>query len=247
MRMKYFFSFLTGWILMSHANAQSVSPGLKLEQLTGDFYVYISYGMYQGEPVPANGMYLVTEEGVILFDTPWDTTQFQPLLDSIEKRHQSKVILCFATHFHNDRTAGLEYYSSKGIRTYTGIKTDSISALKGYKRANHIMYSDTVFRVGGHSFELFYPGEGHAPDNIVIWFERERILYGGCLIKSVKDENLGYLGDANTAAYANTVQRVIRKYRNPRFVITGHGDWKHVQALQHTWKMARKVRRKGKA
>lgn len=33
-----------------------------------------------------------------MFDTPWDTTQFQPLLDSIKFKHNMNVLMCIATH-----------------------------------------------------------------------------------------------------------------------------------------------------
>jgi len=62
---------------------------------------------------PSNSMYLVTNGHVVLFDTPWDEAQFQPLLDSIETKHHLPVILCIVTHYHADRTAGLEYYRQK--------------------------------------------------------------------------------------------------------------------------------------
>ena len=58
--------------------------------LTGDFYIYTTYNTYQGNRIPANGMYLVTGAGVVLFDTPWDNTQFQPLLDSIQLKASEK-------------------------------------------------------------------------------------------------------------------------------------------------------------
>jgi metallo-beta-lactamase class B len=72
---------------------------LKISHLTGDFYIYTTYNTYQESQVPANGMYLVTDNGVVMFDTPWDTTQFQPLLDSIKLKHNKSVLMCFATHW----------------------------------------------------------------------------------------------------------------------------------------------------
>jgi hypothetical protein len=30
-----------------------------------DFYVYTTYGLYKGNPVPSNSMYLVTSDGVV--------------------------------------------------------------------------------------------------------------------------------------------------------------------------------------
>ena len=86
---------------------QAENVKLKISHLTGDFYIYTTCNTYQDSQVPANGMYLVTDNGVVMFDTPWDTTQFQPLLDSIQVRHNKTVALCFATHWHSDKTAGL--------------------------------------------------------------------------------------------------------------------------------------------
>lgn len=230
--------FLAVLLSVGTAIAQQPADNLKITNLAGDFYIYTTYNLYKGERIPANGMYLVTPEGVVLFDSPWDTTQFQPLLDSIQARHHQNVVICFATHFHNDRTAGLDYYRKQGIKTYTTSLTDELSRKNGMKRAEFLIENDTVFTVGGYSFETYYPGPGHSPDNIIFWFSKERIIYGACLIKSFEDEDLGYLGDANTKEYSRTIQRVQQKCKQPRWVIVGHGNWSQVSSLEHTRKMA---------
>ena len=108
---------LTMTFVFSLANifGQTEKLKLKISHLTGDFYIYTTYNTYEGNQTPANGMYLLTDVGVVLFDTPWDTTQFQPLLDSIKFRHEKNVTMCIATHWHSDKTEGLEYYKQKGI------------------------------------------------------------------------------------------------------------------------------------
>ena len=217
---------------------------LRITHLTGNFYIYTTYNLYKGEKIPANGMYLVTNEGVALFDSPWDTTQFQPLLDSIQKRHGQKVVFCIATHFHNDRTAGLEYYAEKGARTYTTIRTDALSKKEGMKRAQFLIAKDTLVKLGSYSFEIIYPGEGHTADNIVVWFGKERIIYGACLIKSFEDKELGFLGDANKDAYAVTLRAVKQRYPRPNYVIVGHGNWSRTISLDHSIKMADALRKK---
>jgi metallo-beta-lactamase class B len=109
--------FTTAFIFsLSTLFGQAEKPKLNISHLTGDFYIYTTYNTYQDSQVPANGMYLVTDKGVVLFDTPWDTTQFQPLLDSIQLKHHKSVVLCIATHFHSDKTAGLEYYKQQGLK-----------------------------------------------------------------------------------------------------------------------------------
>lgn len=216
---------------------------LSITHLTGDFYIYTTYNLYKGGKTPANGMYMVTDEGVALFDTPWDTTQFKPLLDSIRQRHGKEVVFCIATHFHNDRTAGLAYYASLGVKTYTTIHTDALSKKEGMKRAQFLIAKDTVIRIGEHSFKVIYPGEGHTADNIIVWFGKERIIYGACLIKSFQDKNLGFLGDANPIAYASTLRTVQQRCPQPNFVIVGHGNWTSTTSLQHSIKMADELRR----
>lgn len=222
---------------------QTSDSSLKISHLTGDFYVFTSYNLYKGSPVPANGMYLVTNNGVVMFDTPWDTTQFQPLLDSIKTKHNKKVVLCIATHFHDDKTAGLEYYRQKQIKTYTTKQTDYLSKRNGKKRAEFLIKNDTIFTVGQYSFQTYYPGPGHTEDNIVLWFEKEKILYGGCLIKSTEDDDLGYLGDASIKDYATTIKNVQNKCKKPKFIIVGHGDWTSTNSLKHTLIMANELKK----
>jgi len=229
---------------LNDISGQNGEITLKITRLSGEFYVFTTFNSYKGKLIPANGMYLVTNDGVVMFDTPWDTTQFQPLLDSIKDRHNKNVVLCIATHFHEDRTGGLQYYSRKGIKTYTTRQTDELSKKRGMKRAEILVEKDTVFNVGQYSFETFFPGPGHAPDNIVIWFEREKILYGGCLIKSAEDRDLGNLGDANVEHYARAVENVQAKCKNPQYIIPGHGSWINTSSLAHTLEMAQQLEKK---
>ena len=228
---------------ITHIFGQAENTKLKISPLTGDFYIYTTYNTYQESQVPANGMYLVTNDGVVMFDTPWDTTQFQPLLDSIQVKHNKNVIMCFATHWHSDKTAGLEYYRQQGIKTYTTILTDELSKKNNKKRAEFLMANDTVFHTGQFSFETYYPGQGHTEDNIIIWFKKEKILYGGCLIKGADDDNLGYTDDGNVIAYASTLKKVQKKCRKPKFIIIAHNDWKNIHSLKHSIKMAKKLKK----
>ncbi|MDX1911382.1 MAG: BlaB/IND/MUS family subclass B1 metallo-beta-lactamase [Saprospiraceae bacterium] len=225
---------------------QTGDAKLKISPLTGDFYIYTTYNTYEGTQIPANGMYLVTNNGVVLFDTPWDTTQFQPLLDSIRLKHRQDVTMCIATHWHSDRTEGLEYYKQLGIKTYTTRLTDELCKKNNKKRAEYLIEGDTVFHMGPYSFETYYPGEGHTTDNIVIWFGKEKILYGGCLIKGADAENLGYLGDANVTEYYSTLKKVQKKCPDPKFIIISHSDWNDTNSLKHSIKLAKKLKKKNR-
>lgn len=237
---------LTITFILSLTNifGQAEEAKLKISHLTGNFYIYTTFSTYEGSQIPANGMYLLTNNGVVLFDTPWDTTQFQPLLDSIKLKHNKFVTLCIATHWHSDRTGGLEYYKQQGIKTYTTLLTDKLSKENNKKRAEFLMTKDTIFTLGQYSFEVYYPGEGHTADNIVVWFSKEKILYGGCLIKGADAENLGYLGDANVKEYGTTLKKVQKRCPDPKFIIVSHHDWNNSNSLKHSIKLSRKLKLK---
>lgn len=233
--MKYLLFILVSFTAVSAQNSK-----LKINHLKGSLYVYTNYKLFSGSQFPSNSMYMVTDEGVVLFDTPWDETQFQPLLDSIEKKHNKKVVLCIATHFHGDSSAGLEYYRGKGIKTYTSKLTYELTKAKNDgSPAEFTFTKDTVFKRGGKVIETYYPGEGHTKDNIVLWVKDEKVLYGGCLIKSVEANDLGNLGDASVDKWEATIKKLLAKY-NPAYVIPGHFKWSRGRkALRHTLKLVK--------
>ena len=222
--------------LTSNVFGQSKSL-LQISHLTGDFYVYKTFHEYNGKMISANAMYLVTDKGVVMFDSPWDKTQFQPLLDSIQAKHDKIVIMYFATHSHADRAGGLEFYNQKGIKTYTIKLTDELLKKNNEKRAEFIIPNDTSFTVGDHTFRVYYPGKGHTSDNIVVWFDKEKLLYGGCFIKSKAVNDLGYLGDADVKEWEKSIGKVQENFKKPIHIIPGHEDWSSTESLSHTLKM----------
>lgn len=186
---------------------------------------------------------MVTDEGVVMIDTPWDSTQFQPLLDSIKARHHKNVIMCIATHSHEDRTGGLEFLKQQGIQTYTTKLTDEISRKRNGVRAESLIEKDTTFTIGQHTFQTHYPGKGHTADNIVIWFEKDKILYGGCLVKSTEATDTGNLADANVKEWETTIKKIQKTYPKPNYIIPGHQGWTSTNSLNHTLQLIREYRR----
>ncbi|REJ81974.1 MAG: BlaB/IND/MUS family subclass B1 metallo-beta-lactamase [Bacteroidetes bacterium] len=231
--MRYFVLIII--LLLSYNYIWGQSPQkLRISQLKDNFYVYTTYKDLGGYMFPSNSMYLVTKEGVVMFDTPWDTSQCQPLFDSISARHQSKVVMAIVTHYHDDRTAGLEFLRNAGVMTYSSKLTYELCTEFNEARAEYIFTKDTSFSIGEYGFETFYPGEGHTRDNLVIWFGKQKILYGGCLVKSTENKSIGNIKDANMSEWDVSIRNIIKKYPKTKYVIPGHFDWKSNQSLNHT-------------
>ena len=230
-------------LLLFQAHGQGKNPELVIRTLAKDCYIYTTYKDIDGYRFPSNSMYVVTENGIVMIDTPWDETQFQPLLDSIASKHKKEVVLCIATHFHDDRTAGLEFLKQKGIPTYTSELSNRLGKKNREKEAAFHFAKDTTFVVGKRKFETFYPGEGHTKDNIVIWIDDQKILYGGCLVKSTENKSLGNIADANLNDWAVTIKKVMKKFPAPEFVIPGHFGWSDKKSLKHTLKLLRQYKK----
>jgi metallo-beta-lactamase class B len=214
------------------------TPKLRITHLTDNFYVFTTYKDYKGTLFPSNGMYVVTNKGVVMFDCPWDSTQYQPLLDSINAKHNKRVVMCMATHFHEDRTGAFAYYRQKGIKTFASKETDIMCENRKEKRAEFTFNKNSSFMVGEHKFHTGFSGEGHTQDNIVVWFPKQKILYGGCLVKSTEATDLGNLEDADVKAWKQTMKNLKKKYKKASYVIPGHQAWSNgILALEHTLKL----------
>lgn len=235
---------ITLFFVFSNLLGQSSNNELKIKKIQDNFYVYTTYKMFGSKKQSANGMYVLTNEGAIVFDSPWDTSPFQPLLDSIKTRHNKDVIYSIATHSHEDRTSGLDYFKKKGIKTFTSRLTDSISKNNNRPRADFLFGNDTIFKVGQYKFQVYFAGEGHTIDNVVVWFEKEKILYGGCLVKSIDSKDLEYIAEADLNEWPKTIKKIQKKFKNPKYIITGHHQWKSTRSLKHTLKLLRQNQKK---
>ena len=221
-------------ILSSQAIGDKI---LDIHKLKDDFYVYTTYHAFDGVPFPSNSMYVVTDKGIVMIDTPWDPELTLPLVDSIQKVHNKKVVMCLVTHFHDDRTAGLDYLKELGIKTYGTRMTKRLCTENNEKCPEYGLSRDTTFNIGNYSFSIYYPGAGHSPDNIVVWFEKEKILYGGCFIKSTEAESLGNLEDANIDQWLINTKALMKKYNDVDYVIPGHFGWEDKKSMKYTIKL----------
>ena len=230
--------FLIGLFLVTLISSLFCQKKLEIHHLKDNFYVFTTYQDFGGKPFPANGLYVLTEAGAVILDTPWDTTQCAPLLDSIFKKHGKKTIMSISTHWHEDRSGGIDIFKKRGVKTYSSLQTQLLCAEMGKPQAEFVFTKDTIFELGSLAFRTFYPGEGHAEDNQVVLFDKQKIVYGGCFIKSTESRNLGYVDDGDVAEWTRSIlslEKMIKKtMRRPKYVIPGHQSWKNKRSIRHT-------------
>jgi metallo-beta-lactamase class B len=216
-------------------NAQE--HNINMSKLADQAYVHISYQTLEQKPFPSNGLLIETKYSVVLVDTPWDTAQTTQLLAWVKKEIGKPVTHCIVTHSHGDRVTGIPILKAVNSKILAYKKTAELIRPLGYPEPDVILPDDTTFTIDGVAFQTFFPGEGHAPDNIVVWIPSKKILFGGCFVKSVQSFGLGNIADANLKQWPSSIKRVKQKFSSARYIIPGHQGWEDVKSLQHTEKL----------
>ena len=172
---------------------------------------------------PANGLILDRKGGSLLVDTGYSPEQAEILLTWSKQTLRSPIRQAVATHFHRDRIGGIPALQAAGIPTVAHPLTLELARSHGVAvPTNAVEFVQGTARLS-EDCELFFPGGGHTRDNIVAWFPHQRVLFGGCFLKSVTSVDLGNLHDAVLSDWAGSVQRVHARYAAPKIAIPGHG------------------------
>lgn len=185
--------------------------------------------------VPANGLMVLTDAGVVLIDTPWNDEQTEALVEMIRTSFDQEIVQCIVTHAHDDTMGGIASLQANGIEVISTQMTHDIGLeKKGYSETTVGLSDETTLNIGGIGFETYYPGGGHTIDNIVVNIEDYDILFGGCLIKGEGAKNIGNTAEADIDNWASSVMNVKELYTDTEIVIPGHGQHGDLSLLDNT-------------
>jgi metallo-beta-lactamase class B len=173
--------------------------------------------------VPCNGMIVGDPAGATIVDTGNTYAQGQLLLDAAKRLTGKPATQAVATHFHNDRTGGIAAVRAAGLSVFAHPFSVGLAQAYGERVPDALRGLDKGPVTLG-PVELFYPGVGHARDNITAWHAPSATLFGGCLLRATTDKQLGSLGDGDIEAFPATLERLAKRYPSRRFVIPGHGS-----------------------
>ncbi len=210
-----------------------VNNHIKVRAITERLYLYtVSY-----YDVPSNGMIYLDDSrmNAIIIDAPLGEGVSESLINFTQDKLGAKVKSVVVTHWHEpDRTGGLKAFHANGIPSYSSKKTIEIANEKKLFSVPENGFSDSLVIHFGKGVICKYFGAGHTPDNIIVWFAEEKVLYGGCMVKDMKSENLGYTADANINEWPLTIKKIIAAYPGVKIVVPGHFEYGNKDLLYHT-------------
>lgn len=236
-----------------------LNPELKISRLSDEVWV-----VTHSFPWDSNSLIVkASDNDLVLIDTPYTNDATAGVLQFIGEKIKCKNITAILTGFHPDNLGGTECLLQNRIAVYGSDRTcrllDERSAatqkqmlawlqkpeLEKYRNAYSEMKfgkPDHVFpiekglllKIGNLTFEVYFPGESHSPDNLTVYISELNLLFGGCMVKSLDSPNLGFTGDANMNEWPVSLKKVQAKYADAKWVIPHHGKWGGVDLLQHT-------------
>ncbi|HWR53305.1 MAG TPA: MBL fold metallo-hydrolase [Bryobacteraceae bacterium] len=220
-----------------------LSKDLKLQKVAEDAWV-----VRHDWTFASNSVVLRMPGGeVVMIDTPCTSKATARLVEWIRDELKPSVLTAVNTHYHVDRLGGNGALRRLDIVSWGTTHTARLVKERGKLEAtapqDPLIPPEQLFDenqpIKLHGLEIFYPGAGHTPDNIVVWDPVRRILAGGCLI--VGWPKLGYMREADPSAWLEALDKLDRLA--PAIVVPGHGDRTDPELIESTRVLLRNYRR----
>ncbi|MGC4128057.1 MAG: subclass B1 metallo-beta-lactamase [Bergeyella sp.] len=210
------------------------SNDLIITQISENSFAHTSYLQTNDfGNVPCNGLIVRNNNETIIFDTTTGEKSSEELIKWIKGTLHCKVNAIISTHFHNDCLGGLKSFVDNDIPSYAYFKTIELAKENDFPIPKNGFEESLTLKVGNESVIAKFFGEGHTKDNVVGYFPKENVMFGGCLIKEL-DATKGYLGDSNVKDWSNTVENIRKEFPDVKIVVPGHGEYGDKKLLDYT-------------
>jgi len=119
----YLISFVFVLISCNSAETTSLneyqSENLSIRKISDHVYEHVSFLNTQDfGKVSCNGMIVLDDNEVVVFDTPADDQTSEELINWIENTLHGKITAIVSTHFHDDCLGGLNAFHKHRIPSY---------------------------------------------------------------------------------------------------------------------------------
>ena len=206
----------------------------------------------ENEGHTSNAGFVITDEGVVVFDALGTPAHGYRLLQEIRKLTDQPVKYVVVSHYHADHIYGLQAFKdhAEGVQVIAQQQTlgylggnratqgeaaerrleQRRQALFPWVDENTYLVSpditferDYSFELGGYEFRLQHLGPAHAPGDVIMLIPGLRTLFSGDVIYRGR---LPFLDspETDTKRWLDGLQSLTRIEPSPEIVIPGHGD-----------------------
>lgn len=212
-----------------------LSDDVTVKKLAEGVWLHTTYYDISGlRNVPANGLIVIDGQYAMMIDLPWTDTQAGVLFEWVAREQKATILKVVPTHFHIDCAGGLTEAHRRGAESFALKKTVELLKKENKPVPRNWFTESMSLSYGDTRVELNFLGGGHTVDNIVAWIPAKKILFAGCLVKSLNAKNIGNIEDADLTAYPVTLKKVKETYPEAKIVVPGHGRPGGLDLIDHT-------------
>ncbi len=249
--MNRLFATLLGALVLALSGPAGASGPVEFEPVTIPVRpVKVSERVYmvQGDIAPvsaanqgfnANAGFVITPDGVVVFDALGTPALGAALLASIRAITPLPIRRVVVSHYHADHFYGLQAFKAVGADIWAHRKVldylaSDAPALRLAERRESLfpwvnelsrivppdvtVDRETRFEIGGMRFRLVPAGPAHTPEDLMMMVEDEGVLFAGDLVFAGR---IPYVGDADSKAWLDALDRLSAS--PPSVIVTGHG------------------------
>lgn len=188
----------------------------------------------------ANAGFVVTGEGVVVFDALGSPALADRLLAEIRKRTTQPVKLVVISHYHADHFYGIPALRAAGAKVWADVRakayleSEAARQRLAERRAligkflgpdfklplpDRWIDHDETFRMGAVTLSLYRLGPAHSPDDLGMRVEPDGVLFSGDVVYAGRAPFIG--PGSNTRHWLTAIDEVLALH--PRVMVPGHG------------------------
>lgn len=187
----------------------------------------------------SNAGFVVTDEGVVVFDTLGSPSLAWALRQRIREITDQPVVKVVVSHYHADHIYGLQVFKDEGAEIIAprGAYEYLDSAVSAERlderrlsldpwvndetylvRPSLMIEEFHPFSLGGIDFQLNYLGSAHSDGDLTLYVVQDRVLFSGDIIF---EGRVPFVGDADTKRWLETLEAL--ETNDLRALVPGHG------------------------
>ncbi len=236
-----FILFFFAQALSAETNYPPASVKMEVKKVTAHVYYVegISGIATENEGFISNAGFIVTTDGVVVFDALGTPSLAQKLVQKIRTVTGQPIKKVVVSHYHADHIYGLQVFEALGaeiIAPYGAqeyIQSQAAAdrleerrfSLEPWVNENTrlvlpdtIIEKSTAFTLGGVTFSINYMGKAHSDGDLTLLIEPDMVLFSGDLIF---EGRLPFVGNADSKKWLETLTKL--ETEGLTAIIPGHG------------------------
>ena len=237
----FFSTLLISLVAVAGIKYAPISVDMQVVQMSEHaYYVKGASGIAtDNEGFISNAGFVVTDDGVVVFDALGSPSLAAALLERIRKITDQPIKRLILSHYHADHIYGIQVFKNAGAKVYApeGVldyihSEGATSRLEERRRSlspwvnddTKVIVPDVIisgvqrFNLGGLDFTINYLGKAHSDGDLAMLVEQDRVLFSGDIIF---EGRVPFVGNADTKYWLKTLTEL--ETSGLAALIPGHG------------------------